>query len=468
MKTRKETDSMGSIEVPDDALWGAQTQRSLQNFRIGVQLGNTHRFPLAFIHAFAQTKKSAALANQELNKLPHDLCALIVQACDEIILGLHNDQFPLVIWQTGSGTQTNMNLNEVIANRANELAGRSRGEKSPVHPNDHVNMSQSSNDIFPTVMHIAIVQTVQQQLLPAIDYLLGALTQKTLEFSNSIKSGRTHMMDATPITLGQEFSGYQHQILYAREQILAGLSGVLALAIGGSAIGTGLNTPTCWVETVTKYISQLTGIDFFSAENKFMALAGHEALTDLHGRVRLLATALFKIANDLRLMGSGPRCGLAEIYLPENEPGSSIMPGKVNPTQIEALTMVAIQVMGNDTAVSLANSQGQFELNVYKPLIFRNVFESITLLADAINSFTEHCVQDIRVNKEKIAYYIEQSLMLVTALSPVIGYDKAAQSAKLAQEKNLSLKQAVLQLDFMSAEAFDAAVKPELMLQPPQ
>ncbi|HSC75328.1 MAG TPA: class II fumarate hydratase [Pseudomonadales bacterium] len=468
MKTRKETDSMGSIDVPDAALWGAQTQRSLQNFRIGLQLSGAQQFPLAFIHTFAQVKKAAALANQELDKLPHDLCALIVQACDEIILGQHNDQFPLVIWQTGSGTQTNMNLNEVIANRANELVGKSRGEKSPVHPNDHVNMSQSSNDVFPTVMHITMAQAVQQQLLPAIDYLLNVLTQKIQEFFDSIKSGRTHMMDATPVTLGQEFSGYQQQISYAREQIVAGLQGVLVLAIGGSAVGTGLNTPPCWAETITKYISKSVGIDFFSADNKFMALAGHEALTDLHSRVRLLATALFKIANDLRLMGSGPRCGLAEIYLPENEPGSSIMPGKVNPTQIEALTMVAIQVMGNDTAVGFANSQGQFELNVYKPLIFRNVFESITLLADVINSFTEHCVQGIRVNEEKIAYYIEQSLMLVTALTPVIGYDKAAQSAKLAHEKNLSLKQAVLQLGLMSAEAFDTAVKPELMLQPPQ
>ncbi len=466
MKTRKETDSMGSVDVPDDVLWGAQTQRSLQNFRIGLQLGGSQHFPLAFIYTFAQVKKAAALANQESGKLPDDLCKLIIQACDEIIEGKHDNQFPLVIWQTGSGTQTNMNLNEVIANRANELAGKSRGDKSPVHPNDHVNMSQSSNDVFPTVMHVTVAQAIEQQLLPAVDYLLHALKEKSHAFAANIKSGRTHMMDATPITLGQEFSGYQHQVRYAREQIATALPGILALAIGGSAVGTGLNTPLRWAETVTRHISQLIGISFCSADNKFMALAGHEALTDLHGRLRLLATVLFKIANDLRLMGSGPRCGLAEIHLPENEPGSSIMPGKVNPTQIETLTMVAIQVMGNDKAVSLANSQGQFELNVYKPLIFRNVFESILLLADAMNSFTEHCIQDIIVNEEKIAYYIEQSLMLATALAPVIGYDKAAQSTQLAYDKNLSLKQAVLQLDFMSAESFDDAVKPEKMLQP--
>ncbi len=464
MQTRKETDSMGGIDVPVDALWGAQTQRSLQNFRIGSQLSGAEKFPLPFIYAFAQVKKAAALANQELGKLPESLCGLIVRACDEIVQGKHDTQFPLVIWQTGSGTQTNMNLNEVIANRANELAGKARGEKSPVHPNDHVNMSQSSNDVFPTVMHVTIAQAIQQQLLPAVDFLLHELTEKTKTFANTIKSGRTHMMDATPITLGQEFSGYQHQLAYVREQIALVLASVQTLAIGGSAVGTGLNTPARWTETVTKHIAKVTGISFSSADNKFMMLAGHEALTDLHGRLRLLATVLFKVGSDLRLMGSGPRCGLAEIVLPENEPGSSIMPGKVNPTQIEALTMVAIQVMGNDAAVGFANSQGQFELNVYKPLIFRNVYESVVLLADAINSFTEHCVQGIKANEVKLAYYVEQSLMLVTALTPIIGYDKAAQSAKFAYEKNLSLKQAVLQLGFMSETDFDKAIRPEAML----
>lgn len=458
MKMRTETDSMGAIDVPVEALWGAQTQRSLQNFRIGVQLRGGQQFPLAFIYAFAQVKKATALANTELGILSGDVCALIAQACDEIIQGQHDEQFPLVIWQTGSGTQTNMNVNEVIANRANELVGKSRGAKSPVHPNDHVNMSQSSNDVFPTVMHVAVVQAVTWQLLPALDNVLRALEEKSQTFSGSVKSGRTHMMDATPITLGQEFSAYQQQVQYAREQIIAVLPSVLALAIGGSAVGTGLNTPPQWAETVIKHIRHVTGIDVCSAKNKFMALAGHEALTDLHSRLRLLATALFKMSNDLRLMASGPRCGLGEIYLPENEPGSSIMPGKVNPTQIEALTMVALQVMGNDVAVGLANSQGQFELNVYKPLIFRNVFESIHLLADAINSFTEHCLQGITANEKKLAHNMEQSLMLVTALSPIIGYDQAAKTAKLAYDNNLSLREAVLQRGVMSAEAFDTAI----------
>lgn len=457
---------MGTIGVPAEALWGAQTQRSLQYFRIGCQQSTAQRFPLSFIYAFAQVKKAAALANHELGALSQQSCHLILQACDEIIDGKHDDQFPLVIWQTGSGTHTNMNLNEVIANRANEIAGKALGAKSPIHPNDHVNLSQSSNDVFPTVMHVTITQLLEQQLLPSLKFLQRVLTEKIEVFSNSIKTGRTHMMDATPITLGQEFSGYQHQITYASEQIAAALPSVQALAIGGSAVGTGLNTPPKWTETVIKHISTLTDINFTPADNKFMALAGHEALTDLHSRLRLLSTVLLKFGNDLRLMGSGPRCGLAEIYFPQNEPGSSIMPGKVNPTQIEALTMVAIQVMGNDTTIGLANSQGQFELNAYKPLILHNVFESIILLADAINSFTKHCLNGIQANKAKLAEYVEKSLMLVTALTPIIGYDKAAQSAKHAYERNLSLKQAVLQLGFMSAVDFDEIVKPDAMLHP--
>jgi fumarate hydratase class II len=465
IESRDESDSMGTIGVPAMALWGAQTQRSLQYFRIGSQLNGAQQFPLSFIYAFAHVKKAAVLANHELGLLSEQSYHLILQACDEIIDGKHDDQFPLVIWQTGSGTHTNMNLNEVIANRANQLAGRALGGKSPVHPNDHVNLSQSSNDVFPTVMHITITQALQQQLLPSLSYLQRVLTEKIDLFTNSIKCGRTHMMDATPITLGQEFSGYQHQVSYAHEQVCAVLPGVQALAIGGSAVGTGLNTPPRWTETVIRHISNLTEIDFSSADNKFMALAGHEALTDLHSRLRLLATVLLKIGNDLRLMGSGPRCGLAEIYFPQNEPGSSIMPGKVNPTQIEALTMVAIQVMGNDTAIGLANSQGQFELNAYKPLILRNVFESIILLADAIHGFTKHCLNGIQANEAKLAEYVEKSLMLVTALTPIIGYDRAAQSAKLAHERNLSLKQAVLQLGFMSEVDFDKAVKPKSMLQ---
>ena len=457
---RTESDSLGSVEVPSGALWGAQTQRSLQNFRIGLQLPGAQQFPLSFIYNFAQVKKAAALANAELGTLPVELSSLITQACDEIIQGQHDTQFPLVIWQTGSGTQTNMNLNEVIANRANELAGKKRGSKSPVHPNDHVNLSQSSNDVFPTVMHISVALAMHKKLVPALDHLLLALSEKARLFAQQVKIGRTHMMDATPVTLGQEFDAYHHQLAYVREQIVAMFHSVQNLAIGGSAVGTGLNTPPRWAETVAKHITDLCGVHFRSVDNKFMMLSGHEALTDLQGRLRLLATALMKIGNDLRLMGSGPRCGLAEIYLPENEPGSSIMPGKVNPTQVEALTMVAIQVLGNDTAVAVANSQGQFELNVYKPLIFRNVYESLVLLADAINSFAEHCVIGIRANEKQLAHNVEHSLMLVTALTPHIGYDKAAACAKLAYEKNLSLKQAVLQLGLMPEGTFDDIVRP--------
>jgi fumarate hydratase class II len=464
MTLRYENDSFGTVSIPSGALWGVQTQRSLEYFRIGSQFKGGQQFPFCFLHTFAQVKKAAATANQELGTLTKFSYDLISQACDEIIEGKHDDQFPLVIWQTGSGTQTNMNLNEVIANRANEIAGKTLGVKSPVHPNDHVNLSQSSNDVFPTVMNITITKTLEQQLLPALNHLQSVLTEKTKVFSRVIKSGRTHMMDATPVTLGQEFSAYQSQISYAKENIQVALPSIKKLAIGGSAVGTGLNTPPNWTETVIKHISNLTDINFGGADNKFMALAGHEELTDLHSRLRLLATVLFKIGNDLRLMGSGPRCGLAEIVFPQNEAGSSIMPGKVNPTQIEALSMVAIQVMGNDTTVGLANSQGQFELNTYKPLIFLNVFESIVLLSDAIKSFTEHYLKGVEANRAKLAENMESSLMLVTVLAPIIGYDKAAESAKLAYENNLSLKQAVLQLAFMTEADFDKAMKPDAMI----
>lgn len=466
MDTRKEKDSMGEVDVPVYALWGAQTQRSLHYFRVGASQTQGYMFPMRFIHVFAALKKSAALANHELGKLSQDICNLIVQACDEIVAGKHDEQFPLVIWQTGSGTQTNMNLNEVIANRANELAGFPRGMKSPVHPNDHVNLSQSSNDVFPTVMHMVIAEAVEMQLIPALDALQNEFGRKSCEFDNNIKVGRTHLMDATPVTLGQEFGCYQHQLLYAREQIADVLSELRLLAIGGSAVGTGLNTPPRWAETITRYLSQQMMAPLHVADNKFMMLSSHEALTDLHGRLRLLATVLLKIGNDLRLMGSGPRCGFAEILLPENEPGSSIMPGKVNPTQIEALSMVAIQVIGNDTAVAIANSQGQFELNVYKPLIFRNVFESVTLMADAMNAFRVYCVHGITANESKLAWYVEQSLMLVTALVPVIGYDRAAQCARLAHEQNITLRQAVVQSGLLSEAAYDAAVNLESMLKP--
>jgi len=457
--TRQESDSLGPVEISSDALWGAQTQRSLENFAIGGQ-----RFPIAFIHAFAVVKKACALANRELGTLAAELEALIATACDEVIAGRHDDQFPLVIWQTGSGTQTNMNLNEVIANRANELAGTTRGSGRPVHPNDHVNRSQSSNDVFPTVMHVASANALEHHLLPALARLEAGLTKKSRDFVDLIKIGRTHLMDATPLTLGQEFGGYAAQLGYAREQLLAALPSVRTLAIGGSAVGTGVNTPPRWAETAVRHISALAGTPFTSAGNKFMALAAHDVLVDLHGRLRLLATALFKIANDLRLLASGPRCGLGEIQLPANEPGSSIMPGKVNPTQAEALTMVAIQVMGNDTAVGFAGSQGHLELNVYKPLIIYNVLESMRLLTDAMNSFTDHCVLGIVANREQLASHVEHSLMLVTALNPHIGYDRAATIAKRAWVEGITLREAAIASGHLTAEEFDRLVDSRKML----
>lgn len=471
MTTRKETDSLGTIDVPDSALWGAQTQRSLQYFAIGTDLPGGQRFPLQFIRAFALVKKAAALANLELGTLPPQLCKLITQACDEITEGQHDEHFPLVTWQTGSGTQTNMNLNEVISNRANEIAASAgstndsqsatktaRGTKSPVHPNDHVNLSQSSNDVFPTVMNVAVTQLLTHKLLPALDAMHAELERKAEEYAPLTKSGRTHMMDASLMTLGDEFGAYRDQIAYARRQIKDALANVQALAIGGSAVGNGVNTPPRWSETVVRHIAELTGLPFTSADNKFMALAAHDALTDLSGRLRLLASSLIKIANDLRLMNSGPRCGLAEIRLPANEPGSSIMPGKVNPTQVEALTMVAIQVLGNDAAVGFANSQGQFELNVYKPLILRNLYESTVLLGDAVQGFTEHCLRGIEADRARLSQYAELSLMRAAELTPYIGYDKAAKSAQYALAHGLSLKQAVLQMGLMTESEFDAAL----------
>lgn len=461
MKTRSESDSLGVVEVPEDKLWGAQTQRALQNFKIGWQI-----FPKPFIHHYAIVKKAAALSNFQLGKLEQSLCDLIVAACDEIIAAQHDGEFPLPVWQTGSGTQCNMNLNEVIANRANELAGEKRGGKSPVHPNDHVNLSQSSNDTFPTVMHISSVLALKQHLFPAVEKLLTDLDNKQQQFALRLKSGRTHLMDATPVTLGQEFSAYHAQINYSLRQLQALLPSLRELAIGGSAVGTGLNTHPKWPETVVGEISRLTGITFTPATNKFAALAGHEALKDCHGRLTTLATSLIKMANDLRLMASGPRCGLNEIRLPANEPGSSIMPGKVNPTQIEALTMVCARVMGNDTAITIANSQGQFQLNVFKPLIIYTLLESINLLSDAVNSFCEHCLQGIEANDGTLDQYINNSLMLVTALSPHIGYDNAAKVAKFAFENNCSLEQAVVILKLMNAQEYRRLVVPEKMLHP--
>ncbi len=459
--SRQESDSLGTINVPRSALWGAQTQRALENFNIGHQ-----RFPREFIRSFALVKKAAALCNRDLGTLPDPLCDAICRACDEIIAGQHDQQFPLVVWQTGSGTQTNMNFNEVIGNRANELMGADRGAKHPVHPNDHVNCSQSSNDVFPTVMHVSALSQLQQKLLPALNVLHDALAQKALEFQSLIKIGRTHLMDAAPITLGQEFSGYVSQLDYARIQIRAVQAPLKMLALGGSAVGTGLNTPKTWAVDVANKISQLSGIDFCSAPNKFMASSAHDTLVDLHGRLRLLATALFKIANDLRLLGSGPRCGLSELLLPANEPGSSIMPGKVNPTQTEALTMIAAQVMGNDTTLGLAGSQGHLELNVFKPVIIHNLLESLNLLSDGMQSFAKNCIHGLQANEQQLATNVDRSLMLVTALSPVIGYDKAATAAKLALEKNLSIKAAILELNFLSADEVDSLIDPALMLSP--
>ena len=458
---RHERDSLGEVAIAADALWGPQTQRSLEHFRIGDR-----RFPLTFIHDFALVKKAAARTNRALGALSAERSRLIEQACDEIIAGRHDDQFPLVVWQTGSGTQTNMNLNEVIANRANELAGGRRGEPGPVHPNDHVNRSQSSNDVFPTVMHLSAYRQLQTGLLPELAALGNALAAKSAEFATLVKIGRTHLMDATPVTLGQEFGGYAAQLRYAQQSLASAQPALGAIALGGSAVGTGLNTPPGWAEAVAAELSRLSGLPFTSAPDKFAALAGHEALVDLHGRLRVLAAALFKIASDIRLLGSGPRCGLGELRLPANEPGSSIMPGKVNPTQAEALTMVAVQVMGNDAAVGFAGSQGHLELNVFKPLILHNVLESCALLTDAMASFRRHCVTGLQAEPAQLARHLQRSLMLVTALNPLIGYDCAAKIAGKAFAEGISLREAALALGYLDAETFDRLVDPALMLGP--
>jgi len=459
--SRMEKDSFGEISVPDQALYGAQTQRSIENFRIGDQ-----HFSSEFIRSYALVKKAAALVNNELNLISQEVCDLIVKACDEIIEGKHNDQFPLVVWQTGSGTQTNMNVNEVIANRANELAGKKRGEKSPVHPNDHVNCSQSTNDTFPTTMHVAAVTEVRKKLFPAVDHLVATISQKVIDFKDVVKMGRTHLQDATPVTLGQEMSGYAAQLTQAKRSIDLMLSPMYELAAGGTAVGTGLNAHALYAEKVAQKIAELAEAPFVTAPNKFAALAGHDALVTLSGALTGLGCALMKIANDVRWMASGPRGGLGEIEIAENEPGSSIMPGKVNPTQAEAATMVVCQVMGNHNAIMFAGSQGNFELNVFKPVMIYNLMQSIRLLADVIVSFDEHCVQSIKPNMARINELKGRSLMLVTALAPYIGYDMAAKAAKKAHLENLTLKEAVLSLKLMSAEEFDARVRPEDMLGP--
>jgi fumarate hydratase class II len=459
MSTRVETDSMGEVRVESDKYWGAQTQRSIENFKIGG-----HRFAPSVVRAFGVVKKASALANLKLGKLEKDKTDLITRAADEVIEGKMNDHFPLVVWQTGSGTQSNMNANEVISNRAIELAGGVVGSKKPIHPNDDVNKSQSSNDVFPTVMHVAAVLDIKGKLLPSLVDLRKALDAKTKEFESIIKIGRTHLMDATPLTLGQEFSGYAAQLAFCEARVVESLAPLYELALGGTAVGTGLNTHPKWAETVAAEIASISGQPFKTAPNKFAALAGHEAILNASGALRTLAAACFKIANDIRLLGSGPRCGIGEVFLPSNEPGSSIMPGKVNPTQCEALTMVCVQVMGNDAAIGFAGSQGQFELNVFKPVVIHNLLESAKLLADAMNSFRENCVVGIEPNREQITRHLNNSLMLVTALNQVIGYDAAAKVAKTAFEKNLTLKEAALQLGLITAEKFDEVVRPEKMI----
>ena len=459
--TRTETDSMGAIEVRNDRYWGAQTERSLRYFAIGTDV-----MPPEMIRAFGILKKAAAMVNCDLGKLDSGKATVLIQAADEVIAGTLDDHFPLSIWQTGSGTQTNMNANEVISNRAIALVKGSLGSKSPIHPNDHVNLSQSSNDTFPTAMHIAAVQVIDQNLIPALQKLRNALAIKEREFNSIIKIGRTHLMDAVPLTLGQEFSGYVAQIDRALVQIQSTLPGLYELAIGGTAVGTGLNTHPEFADRAAKTIAELTGLPFITAPNKFAALAAHDAIVMTSGALKATSCSLMKIANDLRWMGSGPRCGLGELTLPANEPGSSIMPGKVNPTQCEAMTMVCVQVMGNDSAIGFAGSQGNFELNVFKPVMIHNLLHSIRLLSDASNSFTDHMVVGIQANPSKIEHFLNDSLMLVTALNPHIGYDNAAKVAKLAFENNSTLKQACVSLSLLSAELFDELVKPERMVGP--
>ncbi|MBU1332008.1 MAG: class II fumarate hydratase [Gammaproteobacteria bacterium] len=457
--SRTETDSIGPIEVAEDAYWGAQTQRSLINFAIGQE-----RMPLAVIHALALIKKAAARVNDRIGDLPPDIARLIEQAADEVLSGVHDAQFPLVVWQTGSGTQSNMNVNEVIAGRANELAGGLRGGKQPVHPNDHVNRAQSSNDSFPTAMHIAAARAVQHDLLPALAELSDGLAEQASRHAGLVKTGRTHLMDATPITFGQELSAYVAQLGYAERAIRAALPAVCELAQGGTAVGTGLNAPSGFAEAMAAELAALSGLPLTSAPNKFAALAGHEPLTSLSGALKTLAVTLMKIANDLRLLGSGPRAGFAEVRLPANEPGSSIMPGKVNPTQCEALSMLACQVLGNDVTIGMAASQGHLQLNVFKPVIIHNLLQSINLLADGCRNFQRHCIAGLEPDARQMAEHLERGLMLVTALNPHIGYDKAAEIAKQAYHDGTTLRQAALQLGYLTDEQFDAWVRPANML----
>lgn len=459
--TRTESDSMGQISVPAAHYWGAQTERSLHHFAIGED-----RMPPELIRAFAILKKAAALVNYELGKLPVNKKDLIVRAADEIIAGKLSDEFPLRVWQTGSGTQTNMNVNEVLANRAIELAGGEMGSKKPIHPNDDVNMSQSSNDTFPTAMYIAAATAVNEHLIPSVQKLHDTLSSKAVEFDSIVKIGRTHLQDATPLTLGQEMSGWTNLLLRDIARMRIALDGLYDLAIGGTAVGTGLNTHPEFAERAAAKIAELTGLPFRSHPNKFAALSAHDELVFASGALETLGVSLMKIANDIRWLGSGPRCGLGELILPENEPGSSIMPGKVNPTQCEAMTMVAVQVHGNHAAIAFAGSQGNFELNVFKPVMIHNFLHSVRLLSDSCRMFVKFCAQGLEANRQRIREYVEDSLMLVTALNQHIGYDKAAKMAKHAHSKGLSLREANRELGLLTDEEFDSYLRPEAMIGP--
>ena len=459
--TRTETDSFGPIEVDATRYWGAQTQRSIQNFPIGWE-----RQPVAIIRALGIIKQACAEANKARGKLPPDIADAMIAAAKEVAAGKLDDHFPLVVWQTGSGTQTNMNANEVISNRAIEMLGGEMGSKKPVHPNDHVNMGQSSNDTYPTAMHVAAAMTAVQVTLPGLEKLHAALSFKAAEFADIIKIGRTHTMDATPLTLGQEFGGYAHQVAMAIRRIKAALPAIYELAQGGTAVGTGLNAPKGWGETIAAGIAQITGLPFVTAPNKFEALAAHDAMVELSGAVRTAAVSVYKIACDIRMLGSGPRCGLGELKLPENEPGSSIMPGKVNPTQVEAITMVCAHIMGNDAATGFAGSQGHFELNVMKPVIAYNVLQSLQLLGDAAVAFTDNCVVGIEADRPRIEKLMRESLMLVTALAPTIGYDNATTVAKTAHKNGTTLREEAIRLGFVDADTFDRVVRPEDMIGP--
>jgi len=461
MSTRTERDSLGSVEVPADRYYGAQTQRSLNNFKIGDQ-----RFPREFIRAYGILKKAAATVNHSFGSLDEKLKVAIHDATDEVIGGKLDDHFPLVVWQTGSGTQTNMNFNEVIANRAIEILGGEMGSKDPVHPNDHVNMSQSTNDTFPTAINIAAVECVHLQLIPALKLLRDTLKEKEIEFNDIVKLGRTHLQDATPLSLGQEFSGYASALDHGLSRLEKALDHCFELAMGGTAVGTGINSLVGFAKAVAKEISKLTGLPFRTAENKFEALGGQDSIVELSGALKVIAGSLFKIANDIRWLASGPRSGIGELVLPANEPGSSIMPGKVNPTQCEAMTMVCTQVMGNDVTISFAGASGNFELNVYRPVLAYNILESIRLISDACRSFCKNAVAGIEPNQERIDKNLYNSLMLVTALNPHIGYDKAAEAAKKAFKENLTLKESIIDLGYMDGDEFDRLVKPENMIHP--